>query len=64
MVEEKDQNGKMVRRYPLEAKMGKNAFECKPSFDDTMVSKNVEKAYRLVASFQEGHDLVQEYIAA
>jgi hypothetical protein len=35
MVEEKDQNGKMVKRYPLEAEMGKNAFECKPSFDDT-----------------------------
>lgn len=63
MVEEKNRSGEMVKRYPLVAKMGKSAFECKPTFEDTGVSKTVEKAYKLGASLQCGRDLVEEYVA-
>lgn len=37
MVEERDQSGEMVKRYPLAARMGNNAFECKPTFVESMV---------------------------
>jgi len=50
LVEEKNLSGEMVKRYPLAEKMGKSAFECKPTFEDTRVSKTVEKAYKLGAS--------------
>jgi hypothetical protein len=32
MVEERDNRGKMVKRYPMVVKMGKSVFECKPVF--------------------------------
>ena len=63
LVEEKNQSDEMVKRYPLAEKMGKSAFECKPTFEDTRVSKTVEKAYKLGASLYCGRDLVEEYVA-
>lgn len=36
-----------------------DAFACKSSFKDTLVSKNIEKAYNLVALLQGGRDLVE-----
>lgn len=63
MVEERDNRGKMVKRYPMAAKMGKSVFECKHVFEGTQISKTVEKAYKLVASLQGARDLCEEYIA-
>jgi hypothetical protein len=35
MVEEKDNSNKIVKRYPLAAKMRKNNFESKPSYESS-----------------------------
>jgi hypothetical protein len=43
-------------------KMGKSVFKCKPSFLDTLISRNVEKSYNLVASLQGRCDLIKEYM--
>ena len=64
MVEERDASKKIVKRYPLAAKMGRNAFDCKPDFPSTRNSKVCEKAYKLVASLQCARDLCEEYLAA
>lgn len=39
-------------------------FKCKPSFLDTLISRNVEKSYNLVASLQGRCDLIKEYMDA
>ena len=39
MVEEKDESRKIVKRYPLATKMGRNVFYCKPEFPGTKNSK-------------------------
>jgi hypothetical protein len=62
MVEERDQSGEMVKRYPLAARMGNNAFEYKPTFVESMVLKFFQKAYKTVAPLQSGQDLVEEYL--
>lgn len=64
LVEEKDRRGKLIKRYPLAAKMSKNSFDCKPSFENSKLSKTCEKAYTLTASIQGARDLCEEYIAA
>ena len=50
MVEEKDESRKIVKCYPLAAKMGRNIFYCKPEFPSTKNSKIYEKAYKLTAN--------------
>ena len=42
MVEERDESRKIVKCYPLAAKMGKNVFDCKPEFSSTKNSKICE----------------------
>jgi hypothetical protein len=37
-------------------------FESKPSLEDTLIPKNVEKSYKLAASLQGGRDLIEEYV--
>ena len=64
MVEEKDESRKIIKHYPLAAKMGRNVFYCKPEFPSTKNSKICEKAYKLTASLQSARDLCEEYIAA
>ena len=64
MVEERDESRKIVKRYVLATKMGKNVFYCKPEFLATKNSKICEKAHKLTASLQSAHDLCEEYIAA
>ena len=43
MVEERDASKKIVKRYPLAAKMGKMFFDCKPDFPSTKNSSICEK---------------------
>ena len=50
MIEEKDESRKIVKRYPLAAKMGRNVFDCKPEFPSTKNSKICEKAHKLTAN--------------
>ena len=50
MIEERDESRKIVKRYPLAAKMGKDVFDCKPEFPSTMNSKICEKAYKLTVN--------------
>ena len=50
LVEERDDSKKMVKRYPLAAKMAKNSFDCKPDFASIKNSRAYEKAYKLAAS--------------
>ena len=50
MVEEKDESRKIVKRYPLAAKMGRNVFDCNLEFPSTKNSKICEKAYKLTAN--------------
>lgn len=64
LVEERDESRKLVKRYPLAAKMGKNAFECKPILGSSKNSKICEKAYKLTACLQGARDLCEEYLAA
>jgi hypothetical protein len=64
MVEERNESRKIVKRYPLDAKIGKNVFDCKPEFLSTKNSKICEKAYKLIANLQSTRDLCKEYIAA
>ena len=64
MVEERDESRKIVKRYPLAAKMGRNVFYCNPEFPSTKNSKICEKAYKLTANMQSARDLCEEYIAA
>ena len=45
LVEERDDSGKVVKRYPLAAKMSKNIFECKPNFQ---VQRILELAKRFI----------------
>jgi hypothetical protein len=52
----------MLKRFLLAVKMGKSVFKCKPSFLDTLISRNVEKSYNLVASLQGRCDLIKEYM--
>ena len=63
MIEEKNINGAIEQWYPLVVKMEKRVFECKPSLEDTRISKIMVKAYKLYASLQSARDLVEEYIA-
>jgi len=58
MVEERDESRKIVKRYPLVAKMGRNVFDCKPEFPSTKNSKICEKAYMLTASLQSARDFL------
>ena len=48
LVEEKDESRKIVKRYPLAAKMSKNIFNCKLDFPSSKNSKSCEKAYKLL----------------
>ena len=64
MVEERDESRKIVKRYPLAAKMGMNVFYYKPKFLGTKNSKICEKPYKLTANLQSARDLCEEYIAA
>ena len=64
MVEERDESKKIVKYYPLAAKMGKNVFDCKLKFLSTRNLKICEKAYKLTTSLQSACDLCEEYIAA
>ena len=64
MVGEKDESRKIVKCYPLAAKMGRNIFYCKPEFPRTKNSKICEKAYKLTANLQSARDLCEEYIAS
>jgi len=64
LVEEKDDFGKVVKRYPLAAKMSKNIFECKPDFPSSKNSRTCEKVYKLVASMQSACDFCEEDIVA
>ena len=57
MVEEKDESRKIVKRYPLAAKMGRNVFYCNLEFPSTKNSKICEKAYKLTANLQSARDL-------
>ena len=41
MVEERDESRKIVKRYPLAAKMGKNVFDCNPEFPAMKNSKKL-----------------------
>ena len=50
MVEENDESRKIVKRYPLVAKMERNVFYYKPEFPSTKNSKICEKAYKLTAN--------------
>ena len=63
MVEERDASNKIVKRYPLAARMGRNAFDCKPGFPSTNNNKICEKAYKLVYGMQSARDLCEEYLA-
>jgi DNA modification methylase len=53
-----------VKRYPLAAKMSKNAFVCKPEFSGSKSSKTCEKVYKIAASMQSARNFCEEYIAA
>jgi hypothetical protein len=64
LVEEKNQANRVVKRYPLAARMHKNSFDCKPEFQSSRNSKSYEKFYRLAASMQSARDFCEEYIAA
>jgi hypothetical protein len=64
MVEERDELRKIVKRYPLATKIGKNVFDRKPEFLDTKNLKICEKAYKLTVGLQSSRDLCEEYIAA
>ena len=64
MVEERDESRKIVKSYPLAAKMGKNVFYYKPEFPSTKNSKICKKAYKLTANLQSARDLCEEYIVA
>jgi len=43
MVEESDASKKIVKHYPLDARMGRNAFDYKPDFPSTKNSSICEK---------------------
>ena len=64
MVEEKDESRKIMKRYPLAVKMGRNVFYCKPEFPSTKNSKICEKAHKLAVNLQSARDVCEEYIAA
>jgi hypothetical protein len=53
-----------VKRYPLVAKMSKNAFDWKPKLPSLKSSRTCEKIYRLAATMQSARDFCEEYIAA
>lgn len=63
-VEERNGSRKLVESYLLAAKMGKNAFECKPTLGSAKNSKICEKAYKLIVNMQGARDLYEEYLAA
>jgi hypothetical protein len=52
LVEERDGSKKMVKRYHLAVKMGKNAFDCKRTLGSSKNSKICEKAYKMTASLE------------
>jgi hypothetical protein len=64
LVEERDDYRRIVKRYPLAAKMSKNAFVCKPKFPSSKSSRTCEKVYKIAASMQSARDLYEEYLAA
>ena len=64
LVEERDDSGKVVKRYPLAVKMSKNIFECKPDFPSSKNSRTCEKVYKLATSMQSARDFCEEYFAA
>jgi hypothetical protein len=64
LVEEKNQANRVIRRYPLAARMHKNIFDCKPEFQSLKSSKSCEKFYKLAASIQSDRDICEEYIAS
>jgi hypothetical protein len=64
LVEERDDSRRIVKRYPLAAKMSKNAFICKPEFLSSKSLRTCEKVYKITASMQSARDLCEEYIAA
>ena len=64
MVEKKDDSRKIVKKYPLAAKMTKNIFDRKPEFASSKNCRTCEKAYKLTANLQSAHDLCEEYIVA
>jgi hypothetical protein len=47
-----------VKRYPLAAKMSKNAFDSKPEFPSSKSSRTYEKIYRLAAAIQSACDFL------
>ena len=49
LVEERDDSGKVVKRYPLAEKMSKNIFQCKPDFPSSKNSRTCEKVYKLAS---------------
>jgi hypothetical protein len=50
MVEERDWSGRVVKKLLSATKIGKYASKCKSSFEDTLISKSIEEAYKLMAS--------------
>jgi hypothetical protein len=52
LVEEKNQANRVVKRYPLAARMHKSSFNCKPEFQSLRSSKSCEKFYKLAAIMQ------------
>jgi hypothetical protein len=64
LVEERDDSRRIMKRYPLAAKMSKNVFVCKPEFPSSKSSRTCEKVYKIAASMQSARDLCEEYIAA
>jgi hypothetical protein len=64
LVEEKNQANRVVRRYPLAARMHTNNFDCKPKFQSSRSSKSCEKFYKFATSMQSARDFCEEYIAA
>jgi hypothetical protein len=64
LVDEKNQANRIVKRYPLAAKIHKNSFDCKPEFQSSKSSKYCEKFFKLAASMQSVRDFCEEYIAA
>ena len=61
---ERDDTRKVVKRYPLAAKMSRNIFYCKPDFPSSKNSRTCEKVYKLAASMQSARDFCEEYIVA
>jgi hypothetical protein len=64
LVEEMDESRKIVKIYPLAAKMSKNVFDCKPEFSSSKSSRTCETIYKLAAGMQSARDCCEEYIAA